>query len=119
FPKPSGSYITCHCEVASICETACSVLGLVVALDWTALDVELRCRRLVDVLPILRKLAVQDTALTAEPLHNLGTAACVQLRAQHIVQLGPDGLEELGSAHPLYEVIALALILDVEARLVR
>jgi hypothetical protein len=55
---------------------------------------------------------------SAECVDKLRTAADVELWPHHVVEIGPDGLEELAVLHPLHQIICLALVLHPTSGLV-
>lgn len=74
-----------------------------------SLDVQLRGGRPSNVLLVRRKRLLDGTAGTAVLLNNLDAAADVELGLHHGVEVVPDGLEVLGVANTLNEVVWLAL----------
>ena len=82
------------------------------------LYVKLSHTRLLNVLGIRRQRLAQHTVLTTELIHNLRAPPSVQTRIEHVVQIAPDRLEELGRANAINEVVLLTLVLDVGTGLV-
>lgn len=73
------------------------------------LDAQLRGGRSSNVLLVRRKRFLHGSAGAAVLLNHLDAAADVELRLHHGAEIAPDGLEVLGVANTLNEVVWLAL----------
>lgn len=79
----------------------------------TSLNIQLSSLGLLDRVLIRLKLLLQLTSRSTELVNQLRAATNVQLGLHHAIEIGPDGLEELGLLDSLNKIVRLSEALDL------
>lgn len=79
----------------------------------TSLNIQLSSLGLLDRVLIRLKLLLQLTSRSTELVNQLRAATNVQLGLHHAIEIGPDGLEELGLLDSLNKIVGLSEALDL------